>query len=176
MKIGEVVHIRLNPEDVMGVIDVVKNAGVYMPGMSLAQITRLALSGLLEAARKHEVIPRREGFEYSTMVQPILQSGRNGKKLQITNIVEEAEAARAVLDKPATPVNISLERQRKGANDLFDELATLKGRKILRQQELEFKRSADPMNFTPDEQMQLDGLNRDVSEIDSRLDEISKEI
>src|SRR5258708_28760834 len=108
MKSGEIVHIRLNPEDVMGCIDVCKTARVYIDGMSLAQVARLALSGLLEAARKHEVIPRREGVEYAAMVQPILAVGRNGKKLQITAIVERAEANRVVADKPATPVENSL--------------------------------------------------------------------
>ena len=151
MKSGEVVHIRLNPEDVMGCIDVCKTARVYIDGMSLAQVARLALSGLLEAARKHEVIPRREGFEYAAMVQPILAVGRNGKKLQITSIIEQAEASRVVADLPATPVNVSLAKIAPS-----DALIDVKKSRVLRKVvELEEKLRVDPDNFDMNEDMQL---------------------
>lgn len=158
MKHGEVVHIRVNPEDVMAAIDIVKVSGVYVQGMSIAQVVRLAYSGLAEAARKHGVIPRRDGFEYEAMVKPFLNTGRNAKKLQISSAVESAEASRASFDKPATPVNVSLSRHATDASDKPTPLDYKKARVLRELVELNTRRTADDSNFTVEQRVRMDKL------------------
>lgn len=110
MIIGHVHNIRVNPEDEMACIDVCKISNVYIQGMSLAQVVRLALSGLLESARAAELIPRRDGFEYNDMVSPLINTGRNGKKLQISETIKLAEVSRTNNDLPSSVVKIPIQR------------------------------------------------------------------
>ena len=158
MKSGEVVHIRVNPEDVMGCIDICKASNVYTSGMSLAQVVRLTLSGLLESARAAELIPRRDGFEYSTMVQPIIASGRNGKKIQISNTFELAEISRVANDLPAFPGKVLQPTGGIGR----DKFIRRHGSRI---DELNQKKDIDADNFTQNEQQELDGLIEELNRL-----------
>ena len=154
MKVGEVVHIRLNPEDVLGCIDVCETSHVLTPGMSLAMVVRLALSGLLESARAAELIPRREGYEYHQMVAPLLQTGRNGKKLQISETIELAEVSRANNDLPASVVRLPRPvRAANGSGDTArDKFIRRHGARI---DELNQKKEIDPDNWSEAEQAEL---------------------
>jgi len=108
MKYGDVVRMRLTPQDAMGCIDILKSAGAYSDDMSLSLIASLALRGLLESSRRMGVIPYRDGFEYSAMVQPLLEKRQNAKKLAVTEIAERNMYSRLVNDvsavEPVTPV------------------------------------------------------------------------
>jgi hypothetical protein len=148
MKSGEVVHIRVNPEDVMACIDICKKAQVYIVGMSLAQVVRVALSGLLESARSSGVIPRREGFEYAEMVQPILAVGRNGKKLSISSAIEIAEANRAAFDKPTALAKVEHSRHATGGSPQTITALDHKKARVLRLiLEMEQRKAADASNW-----------------------------
>lgn len=84
MKAGEVVYIRVPPEDVMTCVDLVRQAGIYTEGMSLASCIRLALSGLCQGARDAGTAPVRDGFEYMDMIGPFLQgTGAQRRKLAV---------------------------------------------------------------------------------------------
>lgn len=83
---GEIARIRVNPRDCMGVVDVLKNTGMYTEGMSFSAGTSLVFSALLESARQAGLIPMRDGFEYTEMMQPFLDKSRGKKKLEITRL------------------------------------------------------------------------------------------
>lgn len=95
MKPGVVVQIRVPPADVMSCIDLVKKANLITQGMSIAEVVRLALSGLCGGARKAGLIPQRDGFEFNEMIQPFRTWGQ-ARKLQITNdswqMMQQAQA------------------------------------------------------------------------------------
>lgn len=102
MRAGSVVNIRVNPRDSMSVVDLVKQSGLAMEGMSFAQMVSLALSGCLEELRKRGVVPERSGFEYSEICRPYLQQ-RSGRKLAITEQIQSIGSEFKVELKLPTP-------------------------------------------------------------------------
>jgi hypothetical protein len=83
---GIVSSIRVNPKDCMSVIDVMDKAGVNIQGMSFSGMVSLALSSLLENCRQQELIPTRDGFEFTEMVGPYLNQS-HAKKVHVTNTI-----------------------------------------------------------------------------------------
>ena len=170
MKRGVVVHLRLNPEDAMGSIDVLKAAGISTFGMGLGMVARLALSGLLEAARKNEIIPRRDGFEYDQMISPYLNTSQ-ASKLQVAEIVESAENHRVAFDLPATAVDVRLTRQRQPDRpELPLHIVRKKGRILVPIAEGRFKKQNDPLNFTEHDDEKLSRLEEALEQLDSGKD------
>lgn len=162
MKYGDVVRMRLLPEDSMGCIDVCKAAGVYVEGMSLSQIAKVALSGLLEAYRNAGVIPRRDGYEYTQLVHPITAAGNNARKLQISTIVESAQVSRIGFGKSAVSNNLPPPSN--------DTLVPKKGRVLVRLIELEQKLDSDPDNVTVEEQDKIQSLRKALQQLESGQD------
>ncbi len=160
-----VLHIRLNPEDMMGCIDLVQSAGVPTNGMSLAMVARLALSACLQAARENGTIPSRDGFEYSAMIAPFAQANQ-AKKLQVTSIMRNNEISRMAMDKPATAAHVTITQPR----ELPPELMRKKGRLLTRALELQTKLDADIDNFTEQESEQLALINDAIERIDKGQD------
>lgn len=181
MKGGRVITIRVNPEDIMGCIDLVKKADSNMPGMSTAMIVRLALSGLLESARRAGVVPRRDGFEFEQMIAPFDRQG-HGRKMNITDVVEQHEADSRSMDY--TPVHInkmthaldtpvmSAKRLRSDGmtEEEFDAMLMKKGRIMIRVQELRFKSTADPDNFDQTDSRELTSLESEIDIIDQKME------
>jgi len=81
---GFIVSLRINPNDVMSIIDVLDTIGVPKQNLSFAQATKIALASLLEGARQSNLVPRRDGFEYSEMIKPFAGStyASRGAKLR----------------------------------------------------------------------------------------------
>lgn len=90
MKAGKVISLRVNPKDCMSCIDVLEAAGLPIKNMSFAQVVSLALSSAMETFRTQQVIPTRDGFEFSEMMAPFggTWSGRHKQKLEVTKLVE----------------------------------------------------------------------------------------
>jgi hypothetical protein len=101
MKPGQIARVRVNPTDCMAVVDVIKTAGVYVPGMSFSSAVSLALSSLLQTMKDHGIIPDRTGFEYGEIMSAFAQ-GRNGRKLEINKAIQELGSSIKVsgLSKP----------------------------------------------------------------------------
>lgn len=161
---GNVVQIRLNTEDVMGCIDILKHANVDTTGMSLAMVTRLVLSAYLEGSRLDGTIPRRDGFEYSQMIAPFVHTSK-AKKIQTTNAVLNTEIALIKVDKPASQfalhVQPSKDAPRAGHDipmQLSPELEQKERRIMVKRGELMMKQDADPDNFSQQEERLLDAL------------------
>lgn len=87
LKSGHVISLRVNPTDCMSVVDVVRKAGVYTPGMSFSMMVSLALSSVLQTLRDCEVIPERDGYEFNELMGPHLGK-QNKRKYEVTQTIK----------------------------------------------------------------------------------------
>lgn len=81
---GNVVTIRVEPEDCMAVADIVSISGVHIRGMSFSAAVSQVLKALLEYHRLNGNIPKRTGFDYEEVMQPFADKSKGGKKSVIT--------------------------------------------------------------------------------------------
>lgn len=90
MRPGKVVSIRLNPKDVMSVIDICEMSRLYVPGMSFAGMTSIAFSAVLQMLRQKGNLPERTGFEYNQLTERYFRDSMSdrGRKLQITDAIQ----------------------------------------------------------------------------------------
>lgn len=102
---GIVSSIRVNPKDCMSVIDVMEKAGVNIQGMSFSGMVSLALSSLLENCRTQNLIPTRDGFEFTEMVGPYL-SQSHAKKVHVTKAIGNigSEIKAPVIEQPKAQI------------------------------------------------------------------------
>lgn len=173
-----VLHIRLNPEDMMSCIDVLNNAKINTTGMSLAMVARLVLSALLEGCRVSGEIPRRDGFEYQEMIQPFVQTSQL-KKLQIMSGIRNTEIARVQADLPASQFAILQSAIVQSKEDsiaaVYDRFVVKKGRLYTRALELQTKRDVDPDNFTAADADQLKAIEVAIDNLNIGVDvDVSK--
>ncbi len=126
MKIGRVARIRVNPKDCMAVVDVLKKLDIVPRGMSFSQGVSVVLSSALESFRQSGLIPIRDGFEFSQLLEvfPPDRPADRARKLEITEIMSAHKAPALI---PETP-------DRK--------------RRRLRFEELKFKKEHDDLNWT----------------------------
>lgn len=115
---GRVARIRVNPQDAMGVVDVLKALGVDDRRFSFDQAVRIALSSLLESARAHGAIPRRDGFEFSTLMERFIERVPEARKqkLQVSNLFHgqgEHYQVKPLIDDPV------VKRRRLRFDELF---------------------------------------------------------
>lgn len=160
MKAGEVVKIRVSPKDVMTAIDLVQGAGLVVTGMSLAEVVRLAMSGLMQRARETGAAPNRDGFEYMQMLAPFKQGDPHVKndvhhrqRALIAQKQARAEQEREAMDMP--PLGSIVSKQVQITHNIQQ---AKDPRKHTRFKELVFKRRADQLNFSEAEQAELDQL------------------
>lgn len=108
INVGEVVRLRVNPEDVITCIEIVKNSGTPYIGMSLAQIISQALKGFCNYARDNSIngVQPNDGFDYTNIVAPFINN-RQGTKLETSETVKNTERARHSMDIPASPVTVT---------------------------------------------------------------------
>lgn len=159
MKAGRTVQIRVNPRDCLSVVDVASKVALLLPGTSFAQVVSIALSSLLESARSAGIIPRRDGFEAAEMMQAFgdQPSRSHRRKLDITRTFELAGSEAYIPPLPGTA--------QESTSDLPQSSHTPLVQRWLRlSHELEAKRDADPPNWTPAEQQELDRVNLKLAE------------
>lgn len=132
---GIVTTLRVNPPDVMAVLDTLDYLGVSKENISFAEAVKIVLSAGLEAYRQQGFIPRREGFEYSRMLDEFRGSfGARAERLRIT---QESNT------EAFTPPNAA-------------EADTPERRsQRIRFNELMFKRTAAPESLTQEEKHEL---------------------
>ena len=147
MRQGLAFKIRFNPEDIMTAIDIVKGAGLFMEGMSLASVVRLAASSAFEQLRQNGAVPKRDGFEYEAMVRPYL-GGALARKQIVSQALSARERDSQAMDRSPVPGHAL--RRALPQNDPSRE-------RLQRElDELVSKKQADPLNF--DAQERLDEL------------------
>lgn len=74
------VTVRINPTDCMGIADMLTLGNVDTVGMSFAQATATVLQSMLESARLQGIIPDRDGFEFSKVMQPFSRKKKGPPK------------------------------------------------------------------------------------------------
>lgn len=98
MKAGHVATIRVNPRDCQSVLDVLDAAGIPRQALSFAQCVSLALGCLLETARRSDVLPEPDEFEYLNRMSPYVGKGKRSTKVRM------AEAIHSLGPKLRAPV------------------------------------------------------------------------
>ena len=132
---GVVVSLRVNPQDVMAVIDVLGYLGIPTANLSFNQATKLVLASALESFRQQGIVPKRAGFEYSRMIEPFERGNFNsrGAKLKSAKMLRQPDA----VVPPVIPDTPERAARRVHYNELV------------------FKRNADPINWTDTDQQEL---------------------
>ena len=132
---GRIARIRVNPQDCMGVLDTMKLLELKPEKFTFDQAVRIVLSSLLESARSHGAIPRRDGFEYSQMMAQFIQriTSDRTKTFEVTRLLNTASIRPVLPDVPTE-------------------------RKFRRFEELSFKLQADQVNFSEAEQREMQQL------------------
>lgn len=143
---GIVVSLRVNPTDVMAIIDALDYIGIPKANLSFAQATKLVLASALEGFRQAGIVPRRDGFEYLEMIAPFEQQGfgSRGAKLKMAKINRQPNMQPPPIVVPDTP-EVARRRVR------FDELI--------------FKYKADPNNFADDDMQELLPLMKEFQQV-----------
>lgn len=132
---GRTVRIRVNPTDCMSCLDVAKQVGYLKEGISFAEVVSIALRALLATVRQENIVPTRDGFEYSEMMAPYKDQPHLDRALKV-----RLTKALKMHDIPAV-VEEAVEHRR--ARIRFEELA--------------FKSNTDPTNMSEEE---VDELRR----------------
>lgn len=89
MKAGHVATIRVNPRDCQSVLDVLDAAGVPRRSLSFAQCVSLALGSLLETARRNELIPEPDEFEFLNRMQEYMTPARRRKSARVADALHD---------------------------------------------------------------------------------------
>lgn len=136
--------LRVQPLDAMSCVDVCSVSGITTSNLSIAMVTKLALAILLESQRQAGNIPRRDGFEFSTMMEPFTKPNISSRaaKLKHANVLSQPKAIPDLLEQ----IEPYERKQRR-----------------VQYEELMFKRNEDPDNFTEGEMDQLLPLIKEFS-------------
>lgn len=155
---GEVVRIRVNPTDCMGVVDVVRLSGISTRNMSFSQMASLALTSLLEGARTVGAIPTRTGYEYNELVGPHLQGERTGAKLEVAQALYKQAADGRIpsfVPSPTKALEVSADA------DEFKSLSTSTQEERARAQELYDRKDRGEI-LTGVEELEFQGLMKKI--------------
>lgn len=121
---GEVVRIRVNPKDMMGVVDVVRTLGFNYHGMTFSQATSIAFSAMLNMLRETGSIPTRDGFEFSDMIQPFTIKPESRRNLNLAKPLTLAESTQPTTKASSKLVpNPSYSKEQRQAKFRLEELA-----------------------------------------------------
>lgn len=133
MRVGRIARIRVNPKDCVAIVDVLQKLEINTPGISFSQGVSIALSSAMEAFRQNGVIPVRDEFDYTKLMQrfPEDRPADRARKLEVTSAIGL-----------------------RGAPALVGETPDRKRRR-LRYEELRFKKKSDSLNWTDEEQQEL---------------------
>lgn len=142
MKAGRVVRIRVNPKDVMSILDAMKVLGLDVKFFSLDNCTRIVLSALLEGARQQHILPDREGFEYQKMLDTVRGVAAHAMKMQTTVMLDQAMGMDDF--QPKAMLQPQPQHVLRGVLPQDD---PTKARRKVRYEELAFKAKADPASF-----------------------------
>jgi len=102
-RLGEVVHIRLDPQDCMAVADMMRVTGQYIPRMTLGVAVSTLFRAQIDVWRREGRIPIRDGFDYFDIMKPFGLSSRGNKALMAEqlSIGRESHNAAPCISKEA---------------------------------------------------------------------------
>jgi len=117
----------------MSCVDVAKQVGYLKEGISFAEVVSVALRALLQTVRQQNIVPERDGFEFSEMMRSYKDQPHLDRALKVRlNKTLRFQTIPAVIEETA---------EQKRAKIRFEELA--------------FKNSADPVNVSEGELEEL---------------------
>jgi len=112
-KPGQVVRIRISPTDCLGILDILDKAGIPRQNISFSQCTSLALTTLIELARKTDMIPRPDGFDFLNRMEQYIGQGHKGRRQGAADLLYEKtpdiSAAFPPVKIPSMPLNEAIE-------------------------------------------------------------------
>ncbi len=132
---GIVVSIRVNPTDVMAVIDTLDHLGIPKANFSFAQATKLVLSSALESFRQAGIVPKRTGFEYLEMIEPFERQNFSSRGAKLRTAKDLRQPGAHV--QPAMPETYERKQRR------------------LRYEELLFRSHQDADNMSAEDMQEL---------------------
>ena len=156
--VGFTTKIRVNPRDVMSCIDCVNAVGLKMEGMSLSMTVSRGIAIALHTLRSNSVIPMRDGFEYSAMIAPYKSLRRVDKIAAGHSMVIQVQQDE-VMDIPP-PALTPPKRYEPTPADIAKGHA--RARILRRVQEMQFKKSADPLNWKRKDQAALEQAEKEL--------------
>lgn len=188
-KNGVVVQFRLNPEDIMSCIDVINLSNISKEGMSIAMVCRLVLSSYLHGSREKGMIPKRDGYEYTAMIQRFTKAN-HARKVDLTNTIFQIEASQRASDITSPFIDmadVSKQRvvasineyspqqpQMNHADDVYKtpdaHMVRKRARVELVIDELEQRRAIDEQNFTPAQHARLIELHSALIQLNNDVD------
>lgn len=141
---GEVVSIRINPKDCLGILDLMDATKVSVANKSFPQMVSTALAGFIQAARDNQVIPAEpDMFQYG----PRMQRYTNRKSSDAGSIASVMNGARFVQPQSEEP-----EVKFKPTAD--------QRRAVTRMQELEVKKEHAPDTWTHNDELEYKECER----------------
>lgn len=177
MKHGLVIQFRLNPEDVMSCIDVLDVSGIPQNNMSLPMVCRLVLSSYLQGSRDRGMIPKREGYEYTAMVERFSNISVASKIAAANNIfnIEVKNHIAGIENKPMDmqrrgEVKQPVHTQAQSYTSPDDMLSRKRGRVEIAIDELEQRRMIDELNFTQAQTDRLVSLHAALVQLNNDVD------
>ena len=144
VKAGRVVRLRISPKDCMRIVDALAKMGVdvraFGGALSFSHATKKVLESCLVALERDGIIPTRDGFEFSQMMIPF-PLGEASVKVRATQIAfTKFESHPSYKAEPVVP-----------------ETPERRSRRI-RYEELLFKRRADELNWSEEDQAEFSPL------------------
>lgn len=167
-----VVHLRVDPIDVMACVDAARLAGMIVPGMSLASVIRAGVMAMAETLRGMRVLPEREGWEYNEMVTPY-QRVAISVKAHTARAITGRDVERDVHDlpRPAIPHGLEPRETAPGPPTMptkalppLSKAGVNRLARLLRQEaELVFRKREDPENFTEGQEKELAVVRAEIA-------------
>lgn len=128
MKIGTVVNIRVSPTNCMAISDAIRLAGLHPGDMTFSSAVSRVLDMMMDSLRRDNLIPTRDGFELSNMMEEFIQKNKASLpsvSYRQPTIREDAPRSHTVgTDAPAVQVasNTATTHEQRMANVRFKEL------------------------------------------------------
>lgn len=156
MRPGEVVTVRINPTDCMGIADMLTLGNIDTVGMTFSQATATVIQSLLESARMQGIIPTRDGFEYGKVMQPFSRKRKGPPKGGIIAAMQQIKTS-AHVARDIAEVMTPQEQQ-----DAIASMTPEQRRAGLRMKELQIKQEYAKDSWSSDDQKEWDQLYKVV--------------
>ncbi len=75
-KIGKAMYIRVSPKNCMAIADALKVAGLHPGDFTFSSATARVLDMLLAGLLRDGIVPTRDGFEFSSMMNEFIQQNK----------------------------------------------------------------------------------------------------
>src|ERR1700744_3266486 len=108
MRPGTVVNFRISPANCMAIYDALKLAGVNPASINFNSAASRVFDMMMEGLRRDKVIPTREGFEFT----PIMEEFSQANKISLPGYTKTPDVIDTIMvDKPNIPATTTAEQR-----------------------------------------------------------------